>query len=94
MYTVCLIHTLTSTNQDRNFELESPTTYEICVSSERLENAKTAAVTSAVTTVSTKHMDSNEEPIASFFSAPKISNAQSIQYFSLPSTPPHQHFHL
>ena len=65
----------TLTNQDGKFELESPTNYETCVSSERLENAKPAAVTSTVPIVSTKHMDSDEEPIASVFSTPKISNA-------------------
>ena len=45
-----------------------------------MENAKQAAVTSTVPTVLTKHMDSDEEPIASFFSVPKISNAQSIYH--------------
>ena len=70
----------TLTNQDGKFELESPTNYETCVSSERLDNTKPAAVTSTVPIVSTKHMDSDEEPIASVFSTPKISNAQSIYY--------------
>ena len=70
----------TLTNQDGKFELESSTNYETCVSSERLENAKPAAVTSTVPIVSTKHMDSDEEPVASVFSTPKIPNAQSIYY--------------
>ena len=69
---------ITLTNQDGNFELESPTNCETCVSSERSENAKPAAITSTVPIVSTKHMDNNEEPIASVFSTPKVSNAQSI----------------
>ena len=70
----------TLTNQDSKFELESPTNYETSVSSERLDNAKAAAVTSTVPIVSTKHMDSDEELIASVFSTPKISNVQSIYY--------------
>ena len=39
---------ITLTNQDGNFELESSTNYEKCVSSERLENAKPAVITSTV----------------------------------------------
>ena len=70
----------TLTNQDVNFELEYPTNYETCVSSERLENAKPGAITSTVLIVSTKHVDNNEEPIASVFSTPKTYNVQSIYY--------------
>ena len=70
----------TLTNQDGNFELESPKNYETSVSSERLESAKPAAVTSTVPIISTKHMDSDEEPIAPVFSTPEISNAESIYY--------------
>ena len=53
------LHT-TFSNQDGKFELESLTSYETCVSSERLENAKPAAVKSTVPIVSAKHMDSDE----------------------------------
>ena len=68
----------TLTNQDGNFELESPANYETCVSSERLGNSKAGPTTSTVPIVLTKHMDNNEEPIASVFSTSKVSNAQSI----------------
>ena len=79
------------TNQDGKFKLESPTNYETCVSSERLEN-DCSNVSSPI--VSTKHMDSNEESIVSVLSTPEISNAQSIYYprFQPPLTH-HQHFH-
>ena len=70
----------TLTNQDGKFELDSPTSYETCVRNELLENAKPAAVTSTDPIVSTKHMNSDEEPIASVFSTPKTSNAQCIYY--------------
>ena len=73
------LHT-TLTNQDGKFELESPTSYETCISSERLENAKPAAVKSTVPIVSAKHMDSDEEPIASVFSTYLISHTRSIYY--------------
>ena len=71
---------ITLTNQDGKLELDSPSNYETCIRSEILENAKPATVTSTDPIVSTKHMDSNEEPIASSFSTPKISKAQSIYY--------------
>ena len=70
----------TVTNQDGNFELESPTNCETWVCSERLENAKPAAITSTVPIASTKHTDNNEEPIASVLSTPKVSSAQSNYY--------------
>ena len=71
---------ITLTNQDGKLELDSPTNYERCIRSEILEKAKPAIATSADPIVSTKHMDSNEEPIASSFSTPKISKPQSIHY--------------
>ena len=79
----------TLTNQDDKLQLESPTNYDTWIRSKILENAKPATVTSTDPLVSTKHMDSNEEPIASVFSRPKVS---IIQYFKLPLIP-HQHFH-
>ena len=71
---------ITLTNQDGKLELDSPTNYETCIRSEILENTKPATVTLTDPIVSTKHMDSNEDPIASSFSTPKISKAQSIYY--------------